>query len=189
MARTTLSDVCDEVRSMVVIGEAEFTVGNMTFWDNDQVQRVLDRHRFDFAREELMKVRKHVGGGSVEYYEYRSKHSWLESTDGGTAVFVIENAQGTDAGTALWSADYKRGVITFASDTGGTTYYLTGRRYDIYAAAADVARQTANYYAKSIDISTDGHKLNRSQLRAQYEDMANKFDMQSEPETWEYNVE
>jgi hypothetical protein len=173
---------------MVVIGQTEFTVGDMTFWDNDQVQRVLDRHRFDFVREELLKVEKYIGGGSVENYEYRSKHSWLESTDGGSAVFVVEDSLGADIGTALWSADYKRGVITFAADTGGTTYYLTGRRYDINAAAADVARQTANYYAKSIDLSTDGHRLNRSQLREHYEDMADRFDMKSEPSTWDFNA-
>jgi hypothetical protein len=189
MARATLNDLCDEVRSLVVISESAFTVGDMTFWDNDQVQQVLERHRYDFDHEELLKVEKRIGSGSVEYYEYRSKHSWLEQTDGGTAIFIVEDSTGTDVGTANYTPEYKRGIITFATDTGGSTYYLTGRRYDIYGAAAEVAKQTANYYATAIDVSTDGHKLNRSQLRKHFMEVAREYEMKSEPQTWEYVVE
>lgn len=188
MSRTTLNEIINEVRSLTMLGTADFSVGTMNYWDANQMQAVLDRYRIDFEREQLLKIQFHAAG-SVEYYEYRSEHTMLEQTSGGTAIFIIEAADGTDQGTATWSADYKKGIITFANDTGGSTFYLTGRRYDIYGAAAAICKQTAAYYAKSFDVSTDGHRLQRSQLIKQFLDMAKEFDMKSEPEVWDYSVE
>lgn len=188
MSRTTLDYLADEIRSMVMLSETEFTIGTANFWDNDQIQNILEDNRIDILREELQKIPTYIGGGSVQYYEYRSQFQFLEKTSGGSAIFIIEDSVGANVGTASWSADYRRGVITFTSDQGGTAYYLTARRYRIYNVAAEIARRTANYYAKSYDISTDGHRLNRSQLRDHFEDMAKRFEMNSEVETWEFGV-
>ncbi len=175
MSRSTLSAVIDDLRGMTDAGPADYNVGTAVYWDDNQLAAVLDRHRRDFFREQLQSVTDWVGGGSVQYREYRSQHRSLEQTDGGTALFIVEDTTGANMGTATWSADYRTGVITFAADTHGTVYYLTGRAYDLNAAAADVWRMKAANVAKYYDFSTDNHSLSRSQMHRQFMDQAQYY--------------
>ena len=50
---------------------------------------------------------------------------------------LVEDSDGDIIGTANWTADYARGLISFTADQAGTTYFVTGRTYDLNAAAAD----------------------------------------------------
>lgn len=168
MSRSTLSAVIEDLRGMTDAGPADYNVGTAVYWDDNQLTAVLDRHRKDFWREQLQSVTDWVGGGSVQYREYRSQHINLEQTDGGTATFFVEDTTGANVGMASWSADYRTGVITFTADTHGTVYYLTGRSYDLNAAAADVWRMKAANVAKYYDFSTDNHSLSRSQMHRQF---------------------
>lgn len=164
MPRTTLDSLIQRLRGMVNAGEAYYRVGTANYWDNEQLQLVLDRHRVDIDRELLTPVVKHLGGGSVSYLEYRSGFENFESTSGGSAIFVIEDATGADIGTAAYSVDYQLGIVTFASDTGGSARYLNGRSFNLNAAAADVWRMKAGHIAENAyDVSTDNHSLSRSQ--------------------------
>ena len=176
MARATMADLITQMRGMSNAGTADYTVNGSAYWTDDQVQEVMERYRVDVNRIELMPVPKHVDGSELEYYDYHSGMQWLEQTDGGTAVFVVENAEGEDQGTALWSADYNRGVVTFAADQGGTAYFLTGRRYDLNRAAADMWRMKAAHYATAYDFSTDNHSMKRSQLISNAFQMADMYE-------------
>src|SRR5512133_992723 len=122
-ARTTLVDLIDLLRGMANCGTADYTLGTANYWDDDHLQQVLDRNRLDICREPLDMVPSHYGGGTVKYFDHLSSYNNFEKTSGGTAVFYIEDAAGVDQGTALWTADYLNGKITFGSDTAGTTYY------------------------------------------------------------------
>jgi hypothetical protein len=186
MARSTLSDLIEIVRGYVNAGTADYTIGTASYWDNDQIQRVLDRHRRDVRREPMIKVQKYVGGGSVQWYEYLSRYRNYEQTDGGSAIFIVEDGLGADIGTANWSADYLLGQVTFTANTGGTSYYLTGRTYDLYSAAADIWRQKASQVAassSSFDWSTDNMSMKRSQVVSQAREMANYYAGLAEPMT------
>ena len=178
MARSTLSALIDELRGLTDAGPADYNVGTAVFWDDNQLQLVLDRHRRDIFREYLQVVPDLVGGGSVQYTQYRSQYDNLEQTDGGTAVLFVEDAAGVNIGTATWSADYKQGIVTFAADTRGTAYYMTARTFDLFAAAADVWRVKAGAYAKYYDFSTDNHSMSRSQWHNQCLAMAKYYDGQ-----------
>lgn len=165
-ARTTLAPLLSTLRGYTDAGTADYsqTGGTAVFWDDDQLQAVLDRHRMDVRRIELSPHYTVGAGGTAIYQDYYSGYENFEATTGGTAIFVVEDGTGADAGTALWSADYARGVVTFAANTLGTAYYLTGRSYDLYGAAADVWRTKAGQAAAIYDISTDNHSLSRSQI-------------------------
>ena len=164
MARTTMAELIDVLRGMTQAGTADYTLGTATYWDADQMQRVLDRYRLEVLREQLAPTEYYAAGGTIQYYDYYSQWGNYEQTSGGTAIFIVENATGTDAGTATWSADYLNGKVTFVSDTGGSAYYLTGRSYDLNRAASDIWRQKASYYANTFDFSTDNHSIKRSDI-------------------------
>jgi len=173
MARTGMADNIATLRGMTDAGTADYTAGTITYWSDNEVQRVLDRHRIDFKREQLVPVASHADGGTIQYKEYRSQFNNIES---GTAVFNLELATGEAAGTANYSVDYALGIITFSADQGGTAWYLSARSYDLNASAADIWRSKAGNAAKAYDVKTDGHSLNRSQMMKHCMGMANHYE-------------
>lgn len=181
MVRTGMTTLIDTLRGLTDAGTAEWTVagqaGSITYWDDDEIQRVLDRHREDIIHADLDPVESY-SSGTVVYLEYRAGYGDIES---GTAVFKIENVDGTIGG---WSMDYARGVATFSTNQAGSAYYWTGRTYDLNAAAADVWRMKAANVAKMFDFSTDGHSIKRSALRQSYLDMAQYYASMSVHEGW-----
>lgn len=184
MARTTMAYLIEELRGLTNAGTADYTAGTSTYWSDDQLQYALDQRRYDVFREELQMIPRYAGGGTVEYYEHMSRYEWFEETSGGSAIFYLEDAEGNDQGTALWTADYRTGKVTFAADTEGTAYYLTGRIYDINGAAADVWRRKTTQVAASsggIDWSTDNMSVKRSQMVNQAANMAAYFDAMAWP--------
>ena len=164
-ARTTLNELIDQLRGMTDAGTGDYTIGTAAYWDSDHMQIVLDRHRNDVYYEPLYSISKIVAGGSIEYYDYYSQYKNYEQTSGGSAIFFIQDGMGTVIGTASYTADYLNGHITFGTNTSGTAYYLTGRSYDLNAAAADIWGSKASYYAtRAIDFSTDNHRFSQSQI-------------------------
>lgn len=178
MARSTMAALIAELRGLVAAGSAEYTLGTANFWDDDQLQLVLDRHYLRVDRAPLTAVPTYSGGTAV-YQEYRSGYARMEATLGGTALFIVEDGTGADQGTALWSADYGRGVITFGSNTLGTAYYLSARAYDIYGAAAEVLDMWSARLATEFDFSAPGHSYKRSQKYAHIKDLARQYRSQA----------
>ena len=185
MARSTLNDLSVTLRGMTDAGTADWSIGTAVYWDDDQLQTVLDRHRTDFYRQPLAAIPDHVGTSELSYKTYRSRWANIEATSGGTAIFVIEDSVGNDQGTALWSADYARGIITFVADQKGTAYYMTGRSFDLNGAAADVWRVKAANAAKLYNFSTDGHSLSRDQIMQHCLKMCSYFEGMSPVEVVE----
>lgn len=177
-ARAGMSDLIQTVREMADCGLNDFEIAGVAHWSNKHIQTVLDRHRSDIYREPLASIISYQAGGSVSFLEYRSQYQNYEQTTGGTAIFIVEDGSGNDAGTALWSADYANGIITFAATTGGSAYYLTGRSYNLPAAAADIWRTKAAQAAKLFSFSTDNHSLSRNQVYEHCIQMAQMYERQ-----------
>ena len=182
-ARSGMTDIISTLRSMTNSGTADYTVNAVSFWSDDEMQRTLDRHRQDFYREELIPREEHTGASELEYTEYRTGYRNIES---GTAYFAIEDAAGSAFGTALWSADYIGGIVTFTTDQEGSARFLSARAYNMEAAAADVWRLKMGHYADTrFDFSTDGHTINRSQLTKMAMDMVHFYESQGGADTVE----
>jgi hypothetical protein len=165
MARSGMTALIEELRGLTEAGTADYTIGTTVAWSDNALQDVIDLHRNDLRFYPLLPYPNQVQGGSLQYFEYRSEHGYLEATSGGTSILYLQDSTGATLGTALWGADYRRGVFTFVSDAKGTAVYLTGHSYDINAAAADVWRRKAAHYApSSFDFSTDNHSISRSQV-------------------------
>lgn len=163
-ARTTMADLITNLRGLTSAGSAEYTVAGNSYWTDDQLQTVLDRHVITVRDEVLKPYDKIEAGGSVSYFDYQSSYRFLETTSGGTSRFVVKDATHTAVGTAAYTVDYPRGLITFGTTTTGQTRYLDAFSYDLNAAAADIWSQKAAHYVTSYDVQTDNHGLKRSQI-------------------------
>lgn len=174
MARSGMAAIIDELRGLTEAGTSEYTLGTTVYWSDDALQDMLDMNRMDLVHEALTPNPIIVGGTIpsptirypyYKYLQYLSSYTFFEATNGGTDVFYIQDGTGATLGTALWGADYRRGIINLVNDALGTTLYLTGSRYDLNATAADVWRSKASHYAPStFNFSTDNHSITRSQV-------------------------
>lgn len=167
-ARTSMTSLITTLRGFTNSGTADFS--------DDTLQQVLDRYKTDLRDVLLSPYAVTVSPGVAEYKDYQAPIGWFESTDsGGSARFVVGNGLGTVFGTALWSADYENGLVSFVNDQAGSARYLTAHSYDVYAAASDVWQQKAAQAATAIDFSTDNHSIKRSHIIAACMTMANKY--------------
>lgn len=173
-ARAGMSANIEYLRGLTNAGTADYTLGTVAYWDGDQMQAVLDRNRVDFYRAAFQKIQQYEGG-TVVYKIYQSEFRFIES---GTN-FELEDAEGNTVGTALYTLDAERGKVTFASDTGGSTYYMTGRSFLMEPAAAEIWRSKAANVSAYYDIKTISQSLSRSQMVKQFLEMADYFDAQS----------
>jgi hypothetical protein len=177
MARTGMTALLEELRGLCEAGTSEYTIGTTLHWSDNALQDVLDLNRKDLIHYPIQSYPIVVSGGTLQYYDYRTGFGFLEQTTAGTAIFYLQDSTGATLGTALWSADYRKGYITFASDAKGTAVYLTGRSYDLNAAAASVWRKKAAHYAPtSFNFSTDNHSISREQVYNHCIEMASFFD-------------
>jgi hypothetical protein len=112
---------------------------------------------------ELLAV-PYQAAGSLLYQEYRARFGNFEQTTGGTAIFYVQDSAGENVSSALYTADYSRGVITFAANQQGSSFYVTGRSFDVDAAAADVWRTKASHAYTAVNFSTDNHSMSRAAI-------------------------
>ena len=144
-------------------------------WTDDNAQQMLDGFRVDVWSEVLTYIPQYVNATTV-YKLYASKYNNLEAVASGTTVFRVFDANGLLQGTADWSADYQRGLVTFTTDQAGSARYLDARAYNLNAAAAQGWREraalTSGYYA----FETDGQVFNREQYFEHRQEMAVHFD-------------
>ena len=179
MARTGMQTLIDTVRGFANADPDEWTVSTdssiVTYWSDDEIQRVLDRHKQEYIHE-LMDAQPTYESGSSVYKRYLLGVANVES---GTAVFKVEDVSGTVSG---YTADYTRGIVTFSTDQSGKSFYWSGFAYDLYAAAADIWRMKASHVAGLVDFSTDGHSIKRSQQAQQYLNMSQYYQSRSASE-------
>ncbi len=165
MARSGMTALIEELRSLTEAATAEYTLGTTSYWSDNALQDVLDIHRLDLRFTQLKPYPNTVQGGTLVWLDYLSQYGYLEQTTAGTAILYLQDSSGATLGTALWNADYRRGMFTFVNSAGGTSIYMTGRHYDMNGAAADLWRRKAAHYApSSFDFSTDNHSISRAQV-------------------------
>ena len=169
MARSGMSNLITRWRRMV--DDAGTAV-----WSDDQAQQLLDDNRVTVYAESLTAIAQDIG--STVYLVYYSRYGNQEEIASGTAVWRLFDANGSTVGTANYSTDYQRGIVTFTADQMGSARYLDFRAYDLAGAAADAWRQRAGMQADGYDFSADGATFNRSQWFKHCHDMAATYDRQ-----------
>jgi len=179
MARAGMQTLIDTVRGFANAAPDEWTISTDTslveYWSDEEIQRVLDRHKREYIHE-LMDAQPTYESGTTVFKQYLLGVGNVES---GTAVFKIEDTAGTVTG---YTVDYTRGIATFLTDQSGKAFYWSGFAYDLNAAAADIWRMKASHVAGLVDFSTDGHSVKRSQQAQAYLNMSQYFQSRSASE-------
>src|SRR3990167_1388075 len=163
------------LRGMTDAGYDDFRVAGAPYWSDKHLQDFLDKYRDDFIEEELFPVQQYRNG-TVYYQDYRSQYGNLEGIASGTAVFKLDNSGGTNMPGTMWTADYPRGVISFVNDTLGSSMMLTGRSYDLNAAAAEVWRYKLANAAKMYTFSAGGQSFQRREFTENCRYMAEYYE-------------
>lgn len=175
-ARSGMADIINDLRGMTDSGADDYTIAGVPWWSDAQLQRVLDKHRYELKWVEMEAYEE--GDGS--YLEYSIGYGNIEATTGGTAIFFVQDVTGITVDSSLYSVDYLRGLVTFTSDTEGVPYYVTGRSYDLDGAAAEVWRAKQSHYAGAVDFSTKVHNVKRSQLYDHAKERAEYYEGKSD---------
>ena len=157
MARATMANLISDLRGKVAAGTADYTVGVTAYWTDDQLQAALDEHQVIVDFEPL----DYFGQRAGSVYEYKIYSISLPNWEG-TPTMMDSNGASISGTAFTW--DYKIGRATFGADQGGSARLVSGTIYDLNAAAADVWKEKADYYAGAYDVATDNHSLKRSQL-------------------------
>jgi hypothetical protein len=161
--RSGMTDIISELRILTSAGTADYSIGTTTFWSDQQLQNVLDRHAWKMDAQQMTPSGAYSDGGYA-YYDYYIGRGWLEQSTGGTAIFYVMDVDGTQIASADYSVDYNIGQVTFDDDTGGEIRLATCTSYDMNAAASEVWRSKASYYHSAVNFSTDNHNISREQI-------------------------
>jgi hypothetical protein len=164
-ARTGVQYLVEEVRRLTGAGTAEFTVGTVTYFSDDEIERLLDRRRARLARNEVVFEYELAsdGSGSTVYKNGRIGYPWLEDVSSGTVDFIVTTDKGSVIGTANYTLSPEDGFITFSADQAGSSRYVTGWVHNPHQAAMDVLVSWKAQLAMQPDWETDNMKVKRSQ--------------------------
>lgn len=147
-ARDTMADLINLVRSL--IGDP---AGSTQQFTDDSVQAALDARR-QLARGEWLRCTPTPTSGGYEYKDFAGE-KYFESdarlTDGAYETVTPD------------AADYLNGRYTF-DDSQEQNLYISGSRYDVYGAAADLVDRWLASLKLSYDFSADGASFSRSQM-------------------------
>lgn len=157
------------LRRMTGASTADYTIGEDTYWTDEQLQAVLDRR----VCERLIQVPIELYGtiddtGHIVFITGRVPTNGTVDTD--TAIVVNVVGAPIDGATV-----HDDGRVDFDSDQAIHTPLLSGLCYDLNGAAADVMEAWASAVKLGYDISTDGQSMSRSQRHAQLLKQAAEF--------------
>lgn len=161
--RTGMINLISRLRALANAGTIEFSIDDKDYFSNDMMQDILDSNGCLVIDSPLTWQVQSIGGGTVTYQIATSLWRDFEEASSGTARWIVRDGPGAEIGTANYTPDYRTGRLSFASDQGGTAYYVTGYSYDLHNAAADVWRQRLANFADWYQFSADNQTFNRQQ--------------------------
>lgn len=168
-ARDGMIGILSQLRRMTATEVDSDTFNGTGLWTDDVLQETVDNYRSIRRYVPLIPAPTYEPVSTVAYYDYffpADFGRWIE-TDDTPGAFVITDSKGIPYTAGIldqqYVIDFVENKITFNSDRGGETYYITARTYDLNKAAADVWLTKANLRAGLISWKTDNHTLHEDQ--------------------------
>lgn len=134
-----------------------------------QIQDALDRRRTEVRYEPLHAEETIAPGGAVSYKDFYAPAAlgdWEADAQLVDGSYNVLSPNG---------ADYITGHWTFNA-APNRPVYLTGKSYDVYAAAAYLLREWAAKVKLQFDVGTDQERLQRSQKLKMLLGLANEYE-------------
>lgn len=148
-ARASLATIISRLRLMV----ADPTGASAVFTD-DQLQDYLDARRTDHRYRQLELRPSYAPGGGTTYLEYYAGLGWWEADE--------QLVSGQYAVLSPATSDRVVGHWTFAASQNPPVL-ITGKTFDLNAAAADVLEAWAAKVKLDFDFKADDQSFSRSQ--------------------------
>jgi hypothetical protein len=159
-ARETMTPLITHLRDLV------FDTGNPATFSDEKLERALDLHHHVIEQTSLSPVREVSVAGEVEWKVWYTPFRWWENgyrlQDGSWALVVPTLAEPL---IGRWS---------FADSQAGPLY-VSGRIYDMYAAAVTILDQWLAQLRNAYDFSTDGRSFSRSQQVTNLRDIRDQY--------------
>lgn len=155
---TLITDLRFKVGDPIVAGTPPTSV-----FTDAELQSALDRHRIDVLQAPLT-ARPTLMAGGYQWVDYQSRWGFWEddaTISDATWVPIAATIAGTPPVT-VYTADHLGGHWTFATSIL-PTLYVTGKTYNLFAAAVDVLRAGQARAAAEFDFAADGQNFSRSQ--------------------------
>jgi hypothetical protein len=171
MARETMLPLIERLRSL--IHDTDDTPAQ----SDDELQAHLDANRTDVFQEPLTYIPERVNGATV-YRVHVSRYSYweLDTLADANGAAVTPDASDLMMGRWEFTAGYE------------PTLYVTGKVYDLFAAAAAALDVWAMQEALSFDFDADGASYKRSQKQNMLLRMAEQYRRKARPTTAQMRV-
>lgn len=167
-SRTGLTNLIRRLRSMTHTSNNDYSLvigdgSTVVWWSDSQLEEVMSVHMMDFQWAELIPQVEVAAGGTARYFYYQAPRGNLEEADSGTVYWRVADSTGSVVGTTNYTVDYVRGLIHFNSDTGGTSYYLRGRSFDLNLCAIDIWQEKQGSKEAFYAFKSDNQSFDRNQ--------------------------
>lgn len=159
MARASMTQLISLVRDLI----GDPAGAEQTFSD-DQIERSLDVHRWEF-RYLPLKPLPTVVAGVTEYRDWYSDEQYWEND---ATLYDGAYTQLTP-----YISDALHGRWWFSASQ--TSVLVSGKVYDPYGAAADLLEMWAGKVALEFDVDTDGASMKRSQKQQALRALATEY--------------
>jgi hypothetical protein len=160
-----------QVRQMTGAGTAEYQVGAVTYFTDDQVQDLLDACRGELWQQPLTAEETWQPGGTTETTRFRLSLAPVESG----ANFSVVDRLGNVISSGDYTLDPVQGLVTFATEPASTDLYVRAVAFDVYAAAANLLDQWAGALAVHGFTVEQGTKLNRRERQESLRDASRQL--------------
>jgi hypothetical protein len=170
-----MQTLVDRLRQYTNAGTAQYTAGATTYWTDDHLEDVLDRHQTWVVEHNLTWRPELQADGATDYLTAIAQYRNLEEAESGSTRWQVRQTTGATESTANYTADYANGRITWSSDQGGTAYMLTGYSFDVYAAAVEVLRHKLAYIDLWYNFSDNNQSFSRSQAKDNIQALINEY--------------
>lgn len=182
--RAGVEPLIRRLRGMAQIGTADWSLimgdgSTVYWWTNDQIFEIMNVYSTDYFMADLRSQSEQVSAGSVQYYTYYAPAGNLEEATSGTVYWSVRDTTGATVGTANYTTEYSAGIIHFNADTGGSSYQLRARSYNLNRAAADIWREKASNSAKYVNFSSDNQRFDKGDFMKHCLDMAKYYDQEA----------
>jgi len=145
--------------------------GSSQVWTDDQIQDVMDEGREDVVNGELL-AKPTFTGSTIQYLNYYSEIGGWE------ADYVIKQYLVTQVTPS--SAELIAGHFVFATTTL-PPLSITGKRFDVYRAAADLLERWAAKYTLAYAFASDGQSFQRQQVSQNLCNLAKTYRQKQRP--------
>jgi hypothetical protein len=143
--------------------------GDTAHFTDDDIQAALDARR-KLVKFELLEVIPTPTASGYQYLDYQSA-PFFEND----AVL----ADGNYAAITPTSSSMVYGIYAF-SDSQSINLYITGKRYDLYAAAAELCHEWIASLKNTVDFNADGSSFKMSQQLDNLQALAARFEALAE---------